>query len=175
VRLVDEQGVDVPEGEVGDLLVNGGSVFAGYWQRPDVTSRVLRDEWYYTGDKYRRDSDGYYWCVGRADDLLRVSGHWVSPAEVEAALAAHPAVLEVAVVPKEDEDNLIKPKAFVVLRDGAAACDRLAEELKAHVKATIAPYKYPRWIEFRDSLPKTATGKTQRYRLRQDGEPFYGS
>jgi benzoate-CoA ligase family protein len=175
VRLVDERGADASDGEVGDLAVSGGSVFAGYWQRPDVTSRALRDEWYYTGDKYRRDADGYYWYMGRADDLLRVSGHWVSPAEVEAALAAHPAVLEAAVVPNEDEDNLVKPKAFVVLRDGAAACDSLAEELKAHVKATIAPYKYPRWIEFRDSLPKTATGKTQRYRLRLHGEPSYRS
>jgi benzoate-CoA ligase len=166
IRLVDDSGADVPEGEIGNLLVSGGSVFVGYWHRQDVTRRVLQGEWYHTGDKYRRDGDGYYWYIGRADDLLRVSGHWVSPAEVEAALVSHPAVLEAAVVGKEDSDGLIKPKAFVVLRDGFQAADRLAEELKAHVKSTIAPYQYPRWIEFDDALPKTATGKIQRYKLR---------
>ncbi|MFI5373418.1 MAG: benzoate-CoA ligase family protein [Candidatus Rokuibacteriota bacterium] len=166
IRLVDDSGADVPEGEIGNLLVSGGSVFAGYWHRQDVTRRVLQGEWYHTGDKYRQDVDGYYWYIGRADDLLRVSGHWVSPAEVEAALVSHPAVLEAAVVGQEDSDGLIKPKAFVVLRDGFQAADRLAEELKAHVKSTIAPYQYPRWIEFDDALPKTATGKIQRYKLR---------
>jgi benzoate-CoA ligase family protein len=166
IRLVDEKGADVPQGDVGDLLVGGGSLFAGYWRRQDVTKRVLRGEWYYTGDKYRQDADGYYWYMGRADDLLRVSGHWVSPAEVEAALISHPAVLEAAVVGKEDRDRLIKPKAFVVLRDGRSASESLVDELKAHVKATIAPYHYPRWVEFVDSLPKTATGKIQRYKLR---------
>lgn len=166
IRLVDEKGADVPQGDVGDLLVSGGSLFAGYWRRQDVTKRVLRGEWYYTGDKYRQDADGYYWYMGRADDLLRVSGHWVSPAEVEAALISHPAVLEAAVVGKEDSDRLIKPKAFVVLRDGRSASESLVDELKAHVKATIAPYHYPRWVEFVDSLPKTATGKIQRYKLR---------
>jgi benzoate-CoA ligase len=167
VRLVGEYGTDVPEGDVGELVVSGGSIFAGYWSRPDATTRVLRDGWYHTGDKYRRDADGYYWYMGRTDDLLRVSGHWVSPAEVEAALASHAAVLEAAVVGKEDDDKLIKPKAFVVLRDGIRPSDALADELKAHVKAIIAPYKYPRWIEFHGSLPKTATGKIQRYKLRQ--------
>jgi benzoate-CoA ligase len=167
VRLVDDTGADVPHGEVGDLLVSGGSLFAGYWRRHDVTKRVLRGEWYVTGDKYRQDADGYYWYMGRADDLLRVSGHWVSPAEVEGALISHPAVLEAAVVGKEDADKLIKPKAFVVLREGEAATEGLADALKAHVKATIAPYQYPRWIEFCDGLPKTATGKIQRFKLRE--------
>ena len=166
IRLADDNGADAPPGEVGDLLVGGGSLFAGYWGRQEVTKRVLRGEWYYTGDKYRRDADGYYWYMGRADDLLRVSGHWVSPAEVEGALISHPAVLEAAVVGKEDSDKLIKPKAFVVLRDGRSPSDALADELKAHVKARIAPYQYPRWIEFRGSLPKTATGKIQRFKLR---------
>jgi benzoate-CoA ligase len=166
IRLVDDGGADVPAGEPGNLLVSGGSVFAGYWRRPDVTRRVLQGEWYLTGDKYRRDADGYYWYLGRADDLLRVSGHWVSPAEVEAALMTHAAVLEAAVVGKADADGLIKPRAFVVLRDRAQASERLAEELKTHVKSTIAPYQYPRWIEFQESLPKTATGKIQRYKLR---------
>ena len=120
----------------------------------------------HTGDKYRQDADGYYWYMGRADDLLRVSGHWVSPPEVEVALISHPAVLEAAVVGKEDNDGLIKPQAFVVLREGITASEALAEGLKAHVKTTIAPYQYPRWVEFRDTLPKTATGKIQRYKLR---------
>ncbi|MBI3516918.1 MAG: benzoate-CoA ligase family protein [Proteobacteria bacterium] len=167
IRLVDHDGADVPQGEVGDLLVSGGSLFAGYWRRQDVTRRVFRGEWYVTGDKYRQDADGYYWYMGRADDLLRVSGHWVSPAEVEGALISHPAVLEAAVVGKEDGDKLIKPKAFVVLRDGETPTESLADALKVHVKATIAPYQYPRWIEFCDSLPKTATGKIQRFKLRE--------
>ena len=166
VRLVDERGEEVPQGEIGDLLVRGGSLFAGYWRRADVTRRALYGEWYRTGDKYRQDADGYLWHMGRADDLLRVSGHWVSPVDVEAALASHPAVLEAAVVGQEDRDELVKPKAFVVLRERASACESLAEALKAHVKATAAPYQYPRWIEFRNSLPKTATGKIQRYKLR---------
>ena len=166
VRLVDDHGVDVPTGDVGNLLISGGSVFAGYWRRREVTSRVLQGEWYHTGDKYRQDTDGYYWYMGRADDLLRVSGHWVSPAEVEGALISHAAVLEAAVVGQQDADGLVKPKAFVVLRDGTPATESLADELKAHVKTTIAPYQYPRWIEFRDALPKTATGKVQRYKLR---------
>ena len=163
VRLVDEKGADVPRGEVGDLVISGGSVFAGYWRRPEVNARVLRGEWYYTGDKYRRDADGYYWYMGRADDLLRVSGHWVSPAEVEAALISHPAVLEAAVVGKEDEQKLVKPKAFVVLKPGKQAS---VEDLQNYVKSKLAPYKYPRWIEFAAELPKTATGKIQRFKLR---------
>ena len=167
IRLVDEQDADVAQGGIGDLVVRGGSVFAGYWRRPEISRRTLRGEWYHTGDKYRQDADGYYWYMGRADDLLRVSGHWVSPAEVEAALIAHPAVLECAVVGKQDADKLTKPQAFVVLRDAAQASAALVEELKAHVKATIAPYQYPRWIEFRDNLPKTATGKIQRFKLRE--------
>jgi benzoate-CoA ligase family protein len=166
IRLVDDSGADVPPGEVGNLLVSGGSVFAGYWRRQEATKRVLQGEWYHTGDKYRQDADGYYWYMGRADDLLRVSGHWVSPAEVEAALISHPAVLEAAVVGKEDKDGLIKPRAFVVVRDGISTSESLVEELQAHVKSTSAPYQYPRWIEFVSALPKTATGKIQRFKLR---------
>ena len=166
IRLVDDKDHEVPQGEVGDLVASGGSVFAGYWRRSAVTSRVLRGDWYYTGDKYRQDADGYYWYVGRIDDLLRVSGHCVSPAEVEAARISHPAVLEAAVVGKLDHDKLVKPQAYIILRDGGLGSPALAEELKAHVKASIAPYQYPRWIEFRDSLPKTATGKIQRFKLR---------
>jgi benzoate-CoA ligase family protein len=166
IRLVDDSGADVASGEIGNLVISGGSIFAGYWNRRDLTARVLQGEWYSTGDKYCLDADGYYWYKGRSDDMLRVSGHWVSPAEVEAALIGHPAVLEAAVVGQTDADALIKPKAFVVLREGVEAATSLAEELKAHVKAVSAPYNYPRWIEFCDALPKTATGKIQRYKLR---------
>jgi benzoate-CoA ligase len=166
IRLVDEHGADVPRGEIGNLVIRGGSVFAGYWNRRDVTRRVLDGEWYHTGDKYLEDADGYYWYQGRADDMLRVSGHWVSPHEVEAALIGHAAVLEAAVVAQNDAEGLDKPKAFVVLRDGIEASDSLADELKAHVKAALAPYCYPRWVEFCNALPKTATGKIQRFKLR---------
>ncbi|HLZ70248.1 MAG TPA: benzoate-CoA ligase family protein [Dehalococcoidia bacterium] len=166
VRLLDEQGNEVADGEIGNLVIRGGSLFAGYWNQIDTSRRVLQGQWYHTGDKYLRDADGFYYYSGRADDMLRVSGHWVSPAEVEAALIAHPAVVEAAVVGKADADELIKPQAFVILREGVAPSEALAEELKVHVKATIAPYNYPRWIEFVADLPKTATGKIQRFKLR---------
>jgi benzoate-CoA ligase family protein len=166
IRLEDENGAEVPAGETGNLVVAGGSLFAGYWNRHDVTQRVLQGRWYHTGDKYYVDAGGFYWYRGRADDMLRVSGHWVSPAEVEASLIQHPAVLEAAVVGRPDADELIKPQAFVVLREGVAPSAALEEELKAHVKATMAPYNYPRWVEFRTELPKTATGKIQRFKLR---------
>jgi len=167
VRLLDESGADVPPGEIGNLAVRGDSLFAGYWNRHDTSRRVLQGEWYHTGDKYSVDADGFFWYQGRADDMLRVSGPWVSPAEVEAALISHPDVVEAAVVGKADADELIKPQAFVILRDGIEPSDALAEELKTHVKSSIAPYNYPRWIEFVTDLPKTATGKIQRYKLRE--------
>jgi benzoate-CoA ligase len=167
VRLLDEEGAEVAPGEVGNLAVKGGSLFTGYWNRYDTTVRVLQGEWYHTGDKYSQDADGFYWYRGRADDMLRVSGHWVSPAEVEGALMTHPSVLEAAVIGKADADELIKPQAFVILREGVAPGEALSEELKNHVKATIAPYNYPRWVEFVTELPKTATGKIQRFKLRQ--------
>jgi len=165
-RIVDDDGKAVRAGEVGDLLIKGDSTCAFYWNRPEQTKATIEGDWIRTGDKYFVDGDEYYWYRGRSDDLLKVGGIWVSPFEVEAALVAHEAVLEAAVVGAEDEARLLKPKAFVVLRAGAAASDDLAEELKEFVKATIAPYKYPRWVEFIDELPKTATGKIQRYRLR---------
>lgn len=167
VRLVDEEGRDVPDGEPGGLWVKGGSLFAGYWHREDVNCRVLRDGWFITGDTYLREADGFFWYQGRTDDMLRVSGHWVSPPEVEGVLMKHPAVLEAAVVGKRDADELVKPQAFIVLRDPSAASEELKEELKRHVKASMAPYCYPRWIEFVKELPKTATGKIQRFRLRE--------
>jgi len=123
-------------------------------------------EWFNTGDKYYRDKDGYYYYCGRGDDMLKVGGIWVSPIEIEDTLASHPAVLESAVVAKKDEHNLIKPKAFVVLKKGFQPSEELAKEIQMFVKKSIAPYKYPRWVEFVKELPKTSTGKIQRFKLR---------
>jgi benzoate-CoA ligase family protein len=170
VRIVDEKGQDVPRGEVGDLLVKGGSITAGYWRRLEATRRALQGEWLRTGDTYYQDADGVYWYCGRSDDMLKVSGQWVSPAEIEGILFQHPAVLEAAVVGWEDENRLTKPKGFVVLKEGFAPSPALAEELQVFVKERTLPHKYPRWIEFAPELPKTATGKIQRYKLRASSE-----
>ncbi len=167
VRFIDERGQDVPQGEVGDLVVKGGSLTAGYWRRHEATRRALQGEWLRTGDTYYQDADGVYWYCGRSDDMLKVSGQWVSPAEVEGLLFQHPAVLEAAVVGWDDENRLVKPKAFVVLKQEYASSPALAEELQAFVKARTLPHKYPRWVVFVPDLPKTATGKIQRYKLRQ--------
>jgi benzoate-CoA ligase len=164
--IVDDDGRPVPQGEIGNLRVKGDSTMAYYWNKHDKTKEALFGAWIQTGDKYYQDTDGYFWYAGRADDMLKVGGIWVSPIEVEATLIRHPAVLEVAVVGREDQDRLVKPQAFVVLQDAATASPALADELKAFVKDKIAPYKYPRWIEFVTELPKTATGKIQRFRLR---------
>ena len=171
MRLVDEHDLDVADGEIGELLVRGQSAATGYWNQREKSRRTFIGEWTRTGDKYVCRPDGVYVYCGRADDMFKVSGIWVSPFEVEAALIAHPCVLEAAVVPAEDENGLIKPKAFVVLnKPNAKGLNRaLHDELKVHVKRTIGPWKYPRWIEFVDSLPKTATGKIQRYLLRSRG------
>jgi len=169
IRLLDEQAVEVRNGEIGNLWLRGGSLFTGYWNRTEINRKVIQGEWYLTGDTYTCDEDGYYWYQGRSDDMLRVSGHWVSPSEVEATLIAHPSVLEAAVVGRHDADDLVKPQAFIVLRDPSAASNQLADDLKDHVKSTMAPYNYPRWIEFVTELPKTATGKIQRFKLRESG------
>lgn len=168
LRLVDENENDVADGCLGELLVRGESSAAGYWNQREKSRRTFLGEWTRTGDKYLRRADGVYTYCGRTDDMFKVSGIWVSPFEVEDALVSHPKVLEAAVVPAEDANGIIKPKAFVVLKDrrendGGRA---LYEELKVHVKRAIGPWKYPRWIEFVDNLPKTATGKIQRYMLR---------
>jgi 4-hydroxybenzoate-CoA ligase len=169
--VLDEHGTAVPDGEAGELVVRGPTAADGYWHQRDKTRRTFRGEWTHTGDTYIRDADGYYRYCGRSDDMLKVSGVWVSPFEVEEALIAHPAVLEAAVVGHLDPDHLVKPKAFVVLRDAAHGHDTatLAELLKTHVKERIGVWKYPRWIEFVDALPKTATGKIERFKLRGDG------
>ncbi len=172
LRLVDDHGNDVADDEIGELWVRGQSSAAGYWNQREKSRHTFLGEWTRTGDKYQRRADGVYTYCGRTDDMFKVSGIWVSPFEVEAALITHPLVLEAAVVPSEDDNGLIKPKAYVVLKDfggkgnGEGAGRALYEELKVHVKREIGPWKYPRWIEFVDSLPKTATGKIQRYMLR---------
>lgn len=169
LRIIDDADRDVPDGETGELLVRGPSAAEGYWNQRDKSRRTFQGEWARTGDKYVRDAEGYYRYQGRADDMFKVSGIWVSPFEVEAALMSHPAVQEAAVIGREDEEGLIKPMAFVVLKDASPPPDgepALFEALREHVKARAGLWKYPRWIAVTDDLPKTATGKIQRYKLR---------
>jgi len=163
LKLVDEQGNEVKQGELGELLIKGPTAANLYWNNRAKSRSTFVGEWTRSGDKYSQDADGFYAYGGRTDDMLKVSGIWVSPAEVEAALVSHDAVLEAAVVGQEDEQKLIKPKAYVVLKPGKQAS---TEELQTYVKSKLAPYKYPRWIEFASELPKTATGKIQRFKLR---------
>ncbi len=165
-RIVDDEGRDLPDGEVGTLFVKGESIAAFYWHYHEKTKTSMLGEWFNTGDKYYRDKDGYFYYCGRGDDMLKVGGIWVSPIEVEEALLSHPAVLQAAVVAKNDENNLIKPKAFVVLKNGYEPSNALGKEMQLFVKKSIAPYKYPRWIEFLKELPMTETGKIQRYKLK---------
>ncbi|MBI2752524.1 MAG: benzoate-CoA ligase family protein [Betaproteobacteria bacterium] len=166
VKVVDEAGNPVKPGEVGDLYISGPTSAAYYWNQRDKTRATFLGEWTKSGDKYAFDEAGYYTYAGRSDDMLKVSGIYVSPVEVEAALISHEAVLEAAVVGHEDENKLIKPKAYIVLKPGRTADDALKTALQQHVKEKLAPYKYPRWIEFIAELPKTATGKIQRFKLR---------
>lgn len=168
VRLVDDDGADVPDDEVGELLVRGETAASGYWNQREKSRATFLGEWTRTGDKYTRRSDGRHIYCGRTDDMFKVSGIWVAPFEVESALIAHPAVLEAAVVPHEDDEGLLKPKAYVIRAEPGKEADPAAlfETLKEHVKGEIGQWKYPRWIEFVDDLPKTATGKIQRFKLR---------
>ncbi|MFT5448140.1 MAG: 4-hydroxybenzoate-CoA ligase [Gammaproteobacteria bacterium] len=165
VRLVDEHGSDVGVDEVGELLVRGTSAALGYWNQLAKSRQTFVGEWTRTGDKYTRNEESRYVYCGRTDDMFKVSGIWVSPFEVESALITHACVLEAAVVPFEDDDGLTKPRAIVVLTEGSNA-DSLFEELRDHVQNAIGTWKYPRRIDFVDSLPKTATGKIQRFKLR---------
>jgi 4-hydroxybenzoate-CoA ligase len=169
LRIVDEAERDVVDGETGELLVKGPSAAEGYWNQRDKSRRTFAGEWTRTGDKYLRDAEDFYRYQGRADDMFKVSGIWVSPFEVEGALVSHPAVQEAAVVGREDEDGLVKPMAFVVLKGGSGRDNGLIPELQAHVKAAAGPWKYPRWIALVEELPKTATGKIQRFKLRAEG------
>ena len=166
VKLIDESGVPVAQGEIGNLWIAGDSVCACYWNQHEKTKDTIQGHWLRTGDKYTQDADGYYWYAGRSDDMLKVGGMWVSPIEVEHALVQHAAVQECAVVAREDHDALVKPAAFVVVRSGHEATPALAQDLLTHVRATLAEYKRPRWIEFVSELPKTATGKIKRHVLR---------
>lgn len=166
VRLVNADGQETTAGEVGEILVRGDSVTKFYWQKPEKNKTSWTDGWFRSGDQAYRDADGYLYFCGRDDDMIKVGGIWVAPFEVETALISHPAILEVAVVGAPDEQDLIKPKAYCVLRDTYKPSQALESELIMHVKTTLAPFKYPRWIVFVDELPKTASGKIQRFRLR---------
>lgn len=165
-KLVDEKGQPVGDNQIGALLVRGDSAAAYYWNKHEKTKATMQGEWLVTGDQFHRDSDGYYWYEGRNDDMMKVSGSWVSPMEIENALLGHPAVMECAVVGKMDEAGLNKPKAFVVLKSGQSPSDEMAESMIEHVKGSIASFKAPAWVEFASDLPKTATGKIRRFQLR---------
>jgi benzoate-CoA ligase len=167
LRIADDDGVPVAPGEIGELQVKGPTAAIGYWNNRAKTLATFQGPWMKSGDKYRIDpADGRYVYSGRTDDMLKVGGIYVSPVEVEAALGAHESVLEAAVIGRPDADGLVKPMAYVVLKAGRQRSDALAEELRQHVKLHLAPYKFPRWVEFLDELPKTATGKIQRFKLR---------
>jgi benzoate-CoA ligase family protein len=165
-RVARADGSDAPDGEVGDLLVRGPSAARGYWRKPEATVHTFRDGWVFTGDRFTRDADGYFTYQGRSDDMLRVSGMWVSPLEVESALLRHPSVRECAVVARSLDDGLARPMAYVVA-DPAAKPQDLGPELHALAKTALAGYKRPHWIEFVSELPKTSTGKIQRFKLRR--------
>jgi len=166
-KIVDEAGNEAPAGQIGTLMVKGDSRAARYWNMEEKTRAAMIGEWFNSGDKYYQDKEGYFYYAGRDDDMLKVGGIWVSPAEVESALISHEAVLEAAVIGRKDKQNMVKPMAFVVLKERKSASEALEKELKEFCKNKIAHYKYPRWIRFVDSLPKTATGKIQRFKLRE--------
>jgi benzoate-CoA ligase family protein len=174
-RLVDDRNQVVPQGEIGNLLIKGDSICSCYWNEHDKTSDAIEGHWIRTGDKYSQDGDGFFWYAGRSDDMLKVGGVWVSPVEVESALIEHPAVRECAVVAHDDQDALVKPFAYVVLEHGIEGSAELARELQQFVKSKLAEYKRPRWIGFLKELPRTATGKLQRFKLRERPHPNPGS
>ena len=165
-RIVDDGGHDVENETVGNLLIKGDSICAYYWNKHERTKDTIEGHWIRTGDKFSRDADGYYWYAGRADDMLKVGGIWVSPVEIENTLVEHAAVQEAGVIGRRDADGLEKPMAYVVLTAGNVPSAELARELQDFVRSKIAEYKRPRWVEFVEALPKTATGKTQRFKLR---------
>src|SRR3989441_1044763 len=165
--ITDEGGHAVKQGDIGNLLIRGDSITAYYWNKHEKTKDIITGHWIHTGDKYYEDAEGYFWYCGRSDDMLKVGGQWVSPVEVEGALISHPAVLEAAVVGDMDADELVKPKAYVVLNHDYEPSEAMANDLKAFVKNKLAPFKYPRWIEFVPELPKSATGNIQRFKLRE--------
>ncbi len=169
-KVVDDEWREVPVGEVGHLMVKGDANAPYYSNKSEQTKRTMLGEWLKTGDTYYQDEEGYFWYCGRSDDMLKVGGMWVSPIEVENTLMEHPSVLEAAVTGHLDGDGLIKPKAFVVLKGEYTAGEPLKQELQTFVRDKLIPNKYPRWVEFVEELPKTATGKIQRFKLRQKAE-----
>jgi benzoate-CoA ligase family protein len=166
-RIVDENGHDVPDGEVGSLLIKGDSVCSCYWNKHEKTKETIEGHWIRTGDKYYRDADGYYWYVGRNDDMLKVKGMWVSPIEIESVLLEHPMVQEAAAIGYVNENKLVKPAAYLVLKENANGIPQIIEEIRQHVMGKLAAFKCPQTFEIVKELPKTATGKIQRYKLRQ--------
>ncbi len=166
-KIIDENGDPAASGDSGQLFIRGGSAAKYYWNNPEKTAQTMVDGWLNTGDTYIQDEGGYFVYCGRSDDMLKVGGIWCSPFEIEARLIEHPKVLEAAVVGREDEEGLVKPEAFVILKEGVEAGQDVEAELMNHCKEGLARYKYPRWFNFVNELPKTATGKIQRFRLRQ--------
>jgi benzoate-CoA ligase len=166
LRLVDDDGRPVPRGQIGELQIAGGTCALSYGNNREKTRQTFQGAWTRSGDKFYVDESGHYVYAGRSDDVLKVSGMYVSPAEVESALITHQSVLEAAVIGEQDNDGLTRPLACVVLQQSVAPDPAMAEQLKQHVKSLLAPHKYPRWIEFLPELPKTATGKIQRFKLR---------
>ena len=167
VKILDDQGQPVPAGEIGNLWVKSEASCAAYWNCHERTKQAIQGDWISTGDKFHQDDNGYYWFDGRADDMLKVSGVWVSPSEIESVLVEHTAVAEVAVVADKDKDGLTKPVAWVVLRAGFSGSAELASALQEFVVARLPNYKRPRCVKFVSELPKTTTGKIQRFKLRQ--------
>jgi len=167
MRLLDDDGNPVEAGQVGNLWVSGGSIASSYWNEREETRRNMLGKWFVTGDRYAMDAEGYFYFRGRSDDMLRVGGKWLAPGEVENTINQHAAVAESAVVGYQDEDDLVKPYAFIVLRSGEQPNDKLQEDIKQFVRDRIATYKFPRWIEFVDQIPKTAGGKIQRFVLQE--------
>jgi benzoate-CoA ligase len=166
LKILDEEGNPVAKGEAGDLYVKGDSALALYWAQHEKSKRSILGEWFFTGDRYRVDNKGYYWYEGRSDDMIKVSGLWVSPIEIESALLEHPAVAESAVV-GISLDGFTKIKAFVIARPDAVTGIALVTELQEHCKSRLQRFQYPHMIEFVSELPKTVTGKIQRYKLRE--------
>ncbi len=167
VKIVDENSQELPPGEVGSLLVKGDGIAAGYWNKHHKTVKAFIGEWYVSGDQFSKDEDGFFWYAGRGDDMVKVGGIWVSPIEVENLLQEHPKVQECAVVGQMDKNGLLKTAAYVILKENMQGDEDTTKELTEFLKSKTAPYKVPRWIHYSTELPKTATGKTQRYKLRQ--------
>ncbi|HVA17828.1 MAG TPA: benzoate-CoA ligase family protein [Candidatus Dormibacteraeota bacterium] len=165
-KIVDDEGRAVADGEIGSLWVRGGGAFAGYWNKPELTSRTKRGDWVITGDKFTRDADGYFHYCGRADDMMKVAGMWVSPGEVENALLGHPLIAECAVVAHANENGLIHPAAYIVLKSDVVRREGMEREVRDWLRQKMVSYKCPQTVQFVENLPKTATGKIQRFRLR---------